>query len=445
MANALPPGPSAPRLMQGLRFAVRPVELFEDCARRYGEAFTLRLPVGVPSVFLSAPAAVREVFTGEDEALRGGEANGFLRPLLGANSILCLDGARHERERRLMMPPFHGERMLAYGRTMQAVSEGVMATWPTGRPFPIHREMQLVTLDVILRSVFGLEQAPATARLRELLRQTVGLGGSVFLLWPRLQVDLGPWSPWGRLVRIRREIDALLRAEFARRRAVAEPHDDILSLLIAARDEQGNPLSDEELRDEMLTLLVAGHETTATGLAWTIHRVLAHDDVRARLLDELRGVGGGGPVAPDQIGRLEYLDAVIKETLRLNPVIPDVGRLLAHPARIGGWDLPAGVAVVPCIYLTHRRPDVWPDPLRFEPERFIGRRPTPYEFFPFGGGVRRCLGMAFALYEMKVVLATILSHLELHAAPGYRMKLVRRSITFAPSEGMPVVVERRAA
>lgn len=445
MPNALPPGPSAPALVQGLRFAVRPVELFEECARRWGDAFTLRLPVGVPSVFLSAPADVRDVFTGDDDTLLGGEANGFLRPILGINSILCLDGARHERERRLMMPPFHGSRMLAYGHTMQAVTETVLAGWPTGQPFPIHREMQAITLDVILRTVFGLEDASGTARLRELLRQTVGLGGSVFLLWPRLQVDLGRWSPWGRVVRMRHEIDTLLRAEFARRRASGVAGADILSLLIEARDEHGQPMSDEELRDEMVTLLVAGHETTATGLAWAFHRVLANDDVRERLRAELRPVRDGEALTPETIGRLEYLDAVVKETLRLNPVVPDVGRRLTRPARFGGWDLPAGVAVVPCMYLTHRRPDVWPDPLRFDPDRFVGRRPTPYEFFPFGGGVRRCLGMAFALYEMKVVLATVLSRLELRAAPGYRMKLVRRSITFAPSEGMPVVVDRRAA
>jgi len=215
-------------------------------------------------------------------------------------------------------------------------------------------------------------------------------------------------------------------------------------MLIAARDEDGRAMSDDELRDEMLTLLVAGHETTATALAWTIHRILSHADVRARLLGELRDVTGGDPVATEHIAKLEYLDATIKETMRLDPIISDVGRVLARPTRIGGWDLPAGVAACPAIYLTHRRPDLWPDPLRFDPTRFLGRRPNPYEFFPFGGGVRRCLGMAFALFEMKVVLAEVLSRVVLHAAPGYRARLVMRSLTFAPSEGVPVVVERRA-
>jgi cytochrome P450 len=204
-------------------------------------------------------------------------------------------------------------------------------------------------------------------------------------------------------------------------------------------------MSDEELRDQMMTLLLAGHDTTATSLAFALHNILRHPEVLERLREERAQVVGAGPVAPAQVGRLEYLDATVKETLRLHPIISEVGRVLARPMRIGGWDLPAGAVAAPCIYLTHRRPDLWPEPERFDPGRFIGRRPSPYEFFPFGGGMRRCLGMAFALYEMKVVLAEVLSRVELRLAPGYRMQRVRRSITLAPSKGMPVVVERRAA
>jgi cytochrome P450 len=284
------------------------------------------------------------------------------------------------------------------------------------------------------------------AELRDLVRRYLKVGASPTLLWPAFHWELGGWSPWGRLVRLRRRIDEILRAEFARRRDPGAPeHDDVLSLLVAARDEDGRPMSDEELCDEMMTLLLAGHETTATALSWTFHRILENANVHARLLEEIHRVVGTGGLAPEHVQRLEYVDATIKETLRLNPVIPDVGRRLAKPMRIGGVDLPAGVAVAPCIYLTHRRPDVWPDPLRFDPTRFVGKRPNPYEFFPFGGGVRRCLGMAFSLYEMKVVLAQVLARVELAAVPGYRVRLVRRSITFAPSEGMPVVVQRRAA
>jgi len=434
---SLPPGPTLPPFLQGLQFAFRALPFFETCRRRYGDCFTVKMPFGPPYVLFTTPAAVREIFTGDDDELRAGEANVVLRPLLGANSLLFLDGDRHARERRLMLPPFHGERMLAYADTMRAISDDVLDGWPVGRPFPIHPEMQAITLEIILRTVFGLE-AGTLALLRDLLRRWIASALNPVLLWPRFQVDVGRVSPWGRLVRLKREIDALLLAEIARRReARANERGDVLSLLLGARDEEGRPMRDEELLDEMITLLVAGHETTATALAWTFHHLLANPDVLEACRAEARSSGG--------FAQLPLLDAVVKETLRLNPVITEVGRRLTRPMRIGGRDIPAGVAVGPCIYLVHRRPDVWPDPERFDPARFVGTRPSPYEFLPFGGGARRCLGMAFALYEMKVVLATVLARAELAPVHGYRMKVVRRSITMAPSRGMPVVVTARAA
>ena len=435
---SLPPGPTLPPLVQGPQFAFRALPFFETCRRRYGDCFTVKMPFGPPYVLFTTPAAVREIFTGDDDELRAGEANVVLRPLLGANSLLFLDGDRHARERRLMLPPFHGERMLAYADTMRAITDDVLDGWPVGRPFPIHPEMQAITLEIILRTVFGLE-AGTLALLRDLLRRWIASALNPLLLWPLLQVDFGRMSPWGRLLRLKREIDALLLAEIARRReAGAGERADVLSLLLAARDEDGRPMRDEELLDEMITLLVAGHETTATALAWTFHHLLANPDVLEACRAEARGSSGG-------FAQLPLLDAVVKETLRLNPVITEVGRRLTRPMRIGGRDIPADVAVGPCIYLVHRRPDVWPDPERFDPARFVGTRPSPYEFLPFGGGARRCLGMAFALYEMKVVLATVLARAELAPVRGYRMKVVRRSITMAPSRGMPVVVTARAA
>jgi cytochrome P450 len=434
MPSNLPPGPASPAIVQGLQYALRPARFFASCARRFGEVFTLRMPVapGIAVMFTN-PEAIRQIFAGDDDELRGGEASAALRPLLGASSILALDGAPHERQRRLMMPPFHGERMLAYGDTMRAIADRAIERWPIGRPFPIHREMQAITLEVILRTVFGAEGARLDA-LRILVQRFAHVATNVLWLWPPLQVDLGPLSPWGRVRRIRRELDAFLWAEFARRRAEGvEGRDDVLSLLLAARDENGEPMSDAELCDQLMTLLFAGHDTTATSLAFALHNVLRHPEVLDRLRTELAQ------------GRLEYVEATAKETLRLNPIVSEVGRVLSRPMRIGGWDLPAGVEASPCIYLTHRRPDLWPEPERFQPERFLGRRTSPYEFFPFGGGVRRCLGMAFALFEMKVVLAEILSRVELRLATGYRMQTVRRSITLAPSRGMPVVVARRAA
>jgi cytochrome P450 len=439
--TALPPGPRSHPFIQGIRYAYQPVRFMEDCARRYGEAFLLRMPVGVPFVVFSNPAAVREIFTAGDDDLRAGEASTELRPLLGENSLLALDGSRHMRERRLMLPPFHGERMLVYGEAMGEATDRAVDRWPLGRPFPVQPEMQAITLEVILRTVFGLADEGTRGRMRTLLGRMLAMAVNPMWLLPALQRDWGRFSSWGRFLRLRREVDAILFAEFARRRAAAAEGTDVLSMLLAARDEDGRAMTDEELRDEMITLLVAGHETTATALAWAFHRILENPPVLERLRAELDGV----TAAPDEVARLEYLDAMVKETLRLHPVITEVGRRLTRPMRIGGFDLPAGVAAAAGIYLVHRRPDVWPEPERFDPARFLGRRPSPYEFLPFGGGTRRCLGMAFALYEMKVVLARVLARVALRRAPGYRMRVIRRAITLAPSEGMPLVVERRAA
>ena len=451
--TTLPPGPGIPRVLQLLQWVRRPLPFMEECARAYGDCFTIGFPglPGAPArsrrptfVFFSHPEAIREIFTGDGEGLHAGEANSFLEPLLGEHSLLFLDGSRHLRERRMMQPPFHGERMQAYGEVMRDITASVVDGWPVARPFPIHREMQRITLEVILRTVFGLDEGPRLTRLRDLLVTLLDRATKPHVLL--LQVDLGPWSPWGRLVRIGREVDQILFAEIARCRAErSSTRTDVLSMLVAARDENGQPMTDQELRDEMFTLLVAGHETTATSLAWAFHRLLANPEVLERIRDELQGVTGGGSLEPSRVASLEYLDAVVKETLRLNPILPVVARRLVTPMRIGGRDLPAGVLATPCIYLAHRRPDVWPNPARFDPTRFVGLRPSPYSFLPFGGGVRRCLGMAFALYEMKVVLAEVLRRVTLRAAPGHQVRVVRRSITLAPSEGMPVVVDAVAA
>ncbi len=434
---ALPPGPSAPSLIQLLRSGFRPTAFIEDCARRYGDPFTVRFPASPPIVFFSHPDAIRDIFTGDPEVLRAGRANVDLLPLLGENSLLMLDGRRHLSERRLMLPPFHGERMQAYGLLMAEIADRAIDGWPVGRVFPVQPEMQAITLDVILRAVFGLEEGARLAELRariiRLLRFVMGPAG-IFLFIPWLQLDLGPLSPGGRFARYARAIDEILFAEIARRRAEGvAARTDILSMLIESRYEDGSGLSDQALRDEMITLLVAGHETTATSLAWILNRVLGRPDVLARLRAEVPADGSS-----------EYLDAVIKETARLHPVVPNVGRQLEAPVRIGGHLLPAGVVASPCVYLTHRRPDVWPEPERFAPERFLGARPSPYEFFPFGGGVRRCIGAAFATYEMKVVLSRIVARVTLRAAPGYTARTVRRTVTFAPSDGMPVMADEIA-
>jgi cytochrome P450 len=305
--------------------------------------------------------------------------------------------------------------------------------------------MQAITLDVILRAVFGVEESGRLSRLRERLVRFLALAdgpSAAFLVIPPARVDLGPLSPWGRFVRRRRAVDEELFAEIAERRARGTSgRDDILSMLMDARGEDGRGLDDQELRDEMFTLLMAGHETTATSLAWAIYHLLRHPDVLSRLREEVRGGGGDGANDPLGVMRLEYLDAVVKESARLTPVVSNVVRVLKAPARIGGRDLPAGAIVSPSIYLAHRRPDLWPEPERFRPERFLGVRPSPHAFLPFGGGVRRCLGAAFAAYEMKVVLAQVVSRADLALAPGYTPRVVRRAVTHAPSRGVPVVVD----
>ena len=357
-----------------------------------------------------------------------------------------LDGARHRRERKLLMPPFHGERMRLYGGIMREIVDRSIDDWPVERVFPIHKYMQQITLDIILRTVFGVDEGDMLSRLRVLLVEFLGLFGSslALLMIPRLQVNLGPLTAWKRICDLGRKIDRLLYHEINRcKKEGPQQRTDIMAMLVAARDEDGQPMSDQEIRDELVTMLVAGHESTATWLSWVVYRLLQNPDVLARAQAEVASVIGNGSegseLTAEQIAELSYLDAVIKETARLNPILPIVIRYLEAPARIGDCDLPAGCLVSPCIYLTHRRPDVWPEPETFKPERFVDRRADPYTFFPFGGGLRHCLGAAFAGYEMKIVMARMLSRVVLRPDPSYTVRLVRRGITFAPSGGVPVI------
>ncbi len=454
--SALPDGPSTRPFINMLRWLRTPLPMLDDLSRRYGSAFTLRLPaMAGPMVFFAEPAAIRDLWTGDPHVLRAGEANIILRAVLGGNSLLVLDGDRHIRERRLMLPAFHGERMRAYGEAMRDATTRAIDQWPVGRSFRIHDSMQAITLDVIMRTIFGVGDERALAPLRETLVRWTTLGTSrvgtaLMLLTPpqhatRIhQLASRGWGkllPWAPLMRAQQDIDREIRGVIAaRRRDGTDGRTDVLSMLLDARDEGGAGMTDDQLRDEMLTLLVAGHETTATTLAWTLHHLLAHPEWLAKVRAEVRAVSGGDPIQPDHVERFVLLDAAIKETLRLTPILPLVARRLARATTIGGVELPQGAVAVAAIYLVHRRADLWPDPTRFDPGRFVGKKVDPTHYFPFGGGARRCIGMAFANYEMKIVLATILARVELRAAPGETVRLVRRGITFAPSGGMPVVV-----
>ncbi|HEY7958322.1 MAG TPA: cytochrome P450 [Polyangia bacterium] len=438
----LPPGPREPAAIQLLEWTYRPLPFLERCARRYGEAFTVRLPGFGAYVYLSSPELIKQVFTGDASLLEAGKGNRILEPLLGMHSVLLLDGAEHLRQRRLLLPPFHGERMQAYAKLMREITCASLDTWPIGTPFSLHPQMQAITLDVILRAVFGLDEG---AEMRELAKLLVALFAPppfLFSFLPLMTTDL-PLSPYRKFLRLKGEVDRALYAIIAeRRRADAADRTDILSLLLAARDEEGRPMSDAELRDELVTMIAAGHETTATALSWAFERILATPEVAARLDAELASACGSD-FDPTRAGALPYLDAVIKETLRLRPIIPLVVRQLKEPYQIAGHLLPAGAHVAPCIWLTQRRADLYPDPERFFPERFLDRKIDPYTWLPFGGGIRRCIGMAFAQFEMTIVLATVLGRLRLRLAPGVPVRTVRRSITFAPSGGTRVIAERR--
>jgi cytochrome P450 len=427
---ALPPGPT-PRALAVARFVLQPTRFLEDCRRRYGGLFTLRLSAERTVVVTDDVEIVRQVFTGDPELLRAGEGNVILRPLLGARSVLTLDGPEHLRQRRLLLPPFHGERMRHYRETMREVAERQVQRWPVGSAFPAQPSMQAITLEVILRVVFGAEDERRLAQLAEPLRRVLDATASPvrLLLLQATSSERGPRSPWGRFRALIEPADRAILEQIRERRSGPE-RDDVLSLLLAARDEDGRPLTDAELRDELMTLLVAGHETTATALSWTLERITRDPTVLARLVEE-QSDGGD-----------EYLEAVIRETLRLRPVVPGVVRCLAEPMELGGRMLPAGVNIAPSIYLIHRRPDLYPDPESFRPERFLERTPGTYEWIPFGGGVRRCLGASFALFEMKVVLSTILARAQLAATRKPAERVTRRSVTFTPSRGGRILVER---
>ena len=434
-----------------VRWVRKPLPMLEQLAATYGPAFSVRFPrMPQPMVFFSDPAAIKDIWTGDPDVLRAGEANVILCSALGPRSLLLLDGLEHLRERRLMLPPFHGDRMRAYRDAMRDAALAELARWNHGVAFPFQDAMQRITLEVIMRTIFGVGDEPRLRPLRDALVRYTTLGTSrvgtaVLLLTPveyavRVQQaaarGLGRLLPWAPIVRAQSETDRIVRDVIAaRRRDGTAGRSDVLSMLLDARDEHGAAMTDDELRDEMLTLLLAGHETTATTLGWVIHHLLTHPPHLARARAEIDEAG-------DDVEPLVFLDAVIKETLRLTPIIPLVGRRLARAATIGGHALPAGATAAAAIYLVHRRPDLWPDPARFDPTRFLGKKLEPTHYFPFGGGTRRCLGMAFATFEMKIVLATILARTDLAAASD-RVRLVRRGIALAPSGGMPIVARPR--
>jgi cytochrome P450 family 110 len=448
-----PPGPRSPSFVQTARFLTRPLEFFQEQVDTYGPTFTIHL-AGLPTlVMLTTPADLKALFTAPADVMHAGAANALaFGAVAGTRTHFVLDRESHLERRRLMLPPFHGDRMHEYGEAMADVTARAVAAWPRGTTFAAHPQLQRITLQVILRTIFGLdERAPRDEQvILQLVRLANEALASPLLMARPLQWDLGPWSPWGRVLRVVRESDRLLLAEIQKRRAAGDAAErkDILSMLLLARNEQGEGLPDAEVRDELTTLVLAGHETTGTALAWALECLLQRPEVVRRIRDEMAQVAGPGevPRGREALAKLEYLDAVIKEVLRFRPIMAFGGtRVLQAAWRLRDWEIPKGAAVANALSMVHRRPDLYPEPHEFLPERFLGKRPDPYEWTPFGGGVRRCLGMAFALYEMKIVLARLLSTVELELADAGPIRPVTRGFFIAPGKGLRVRVKARAA
>jgi cytochrome P450 family 135 len=417
----LPPGPREPAALQMSEWIVRPTALLRRCHVRYGEPFTLRIGWSdAPMVLVSDPADIKRIFAAGPDLLQGGASSSVLEPFAGPRSILLLDGSEHLRQRRLMLPPFHGEALARWRGTIAELAARELDGWTSGTPVRAHGRMQHLTLEAILRVVFGT----ADPELRDAIRRTLDMTTSM----PRLvamslvQRPVGPWASFMRAVA---RLDELLYA-----RIDAEVDDgSVLAVLRSARHEDGSPPSREELRDQLVTLVAAGHETTAGALGWALERLARHPDVLARV----------------RAGDDDYLEAVIKEVLRVRPVLSIVGRKTLAPFEVGGWTIPPGIHVVPCIYLTHRRADLWDDPTAFRPERFLDGAPEPYAFIPFGGGRRRCLGAAFATLEMREVLRAVAARFTLAPERGEGERMRRRSITLTPARGGYVIPEALAS
>ena len=447
----LPDGPKAPSVWQMLQWIGTPFSFMRSCHERYGDCFTIQLNQKFgPLVLFSHPEALQVILTNDDGKLfeAPGTLNITLELITGRQSVFALSGDRHRRARQLLMPSFHGERMRSYGELIREITEQVMSEYQPGQPYPARKPMQTISMRVILRAIFGLADGPRYRQLEHLLgtmldRLSSPVSASLLFI-PALRQDLGPHSPWGRFIRNREQIDQLIYAEIAdRRRSPSDSvRNDILSLLLSARDEAGEALSDVELRDELMTLLIAGHETTGTALTWALYWIHRLPRVRQRLLAELESLDGN--LDPATLFGLPYLNAVCSETLRIYPVaLLTFPRVTRSRVDLMGVSLEPGTSVTGCIYLTHRRKDVYPEPEEFKPERFLDRRYSPYEFLPFGGGIRRCIGMAFAQFEMKVVLSTILSELNLGFADTRTVRQQRRGLVSGPSPFRMLVRERR--
>ncbi|HEY7951250.1 MAG TPA: cytochrome P450 [Solirubrobacterales bacterium] len=436
----LPPGPPYPSLIQSVGFWTRPFAFLRQCRERYGKRFTIRLPASPPFVMLTDPAEVKEVFTAPPDVLQPGQGARVLEPIVGANSVLLLDEGPHMAQRKLMLPAFHGERMERLAGLMEEVTAEELAGLPRDTAVELHPRMQDLTLKIILRAVFGLDPGARFDAIRGRLQEMLVFGDRPISLMPppkngvaaRILERVGPFAHF---VRTQEEVDELIFELIAERRREGTERDDVLAMLLEARHEDDTPMSEQEIRDELMTLLIAGHETTATTLAWAFERLARDPAVLGRLVKAVEDDDDA------------YVTAAIQETLRIRPVLPNVApRLVVKPIEVGGWSYPTGCSLVLNGYLLHHDPDIYPDPFAFRPERFLDESPGTYTWIPFGGGRRRCLGASFAMLEMKIVLRQTLSTLTVQPAGEHPEVARRRNITVRPSGGARAVLsERRRA
>jgi cytochrome P450 len=429
MRQSLPPGPRYPAPIQAVGFWTRPLAFLETCRRRYGKRFTLRFPFTPPFVTITEPDQIKQIYTAPADVLHPGEGALALKPIVGSNSVILLDEAPHMEQRKLMLPAFHGERMAALEGLVAEITEREVAAWGAEADVELHPRMQSLTLEVILRAVFGLDEGERLDAVRAALGRLLEFGNNPMTLFSpdseRLEALLNRAGPMAGFVDLRNEVDRLIFELVNERRASHEGRDDVLSMLLEARHEDGSPMSDQELRDELMTLLVAGHETTATSLAWAFERLVRAPDVLNRLVSEV-------DAAEDDA----YVMATVHETMRSRPVLPNTApRLVVKPIEVGGWHYEPGVSLVANGYLLHHDPDIYPEPYVFRPERFLDQKPGTYTWIPFGGGRRRCLGASFALLEMRIVIKAIVSTYEVRAAADGAEIAKRRNITVRPGAG----------
>jgi cytochrome P450 len=433
MPTQLPPGPRMPSALQTIGWWSRPTAFAERCRARYGGRFTIRLLGQSPFVLISDPEEIKQIFQAPPEVLHPGEGARILEPIVGPNSVILLDEGPHMRQRKLLLPAFHGEKMQRLSGLMSELAEREVSAWPLEQPVALHPHVQRLTLEIILRAVFGLERGAQLDELRDLLTEILAFGESPISLLPPAQRLLKGRGPVGRMERIGARADELIFGLIEERRGEDGEGDDVLSLLLGARDEDGEPMTPAELRDELVTALVAGHETTASQLAWAFERIAREPEVQTRLHGEL-----------DDGADDAYLTATINEILRRRPVLPNAEpRLVKQPIEIGGVHYEPGVVLFASAYLVHHDPSIYPDPYAFRPERFLEQPPGTYTWIPFGGGRRRCIGASFAQLEMKLVLRAALERHQLRPASAVPEVTRRRGIAFSPSGGSRVVLTQR--